>query len=73
MWVRINGLIQDIYGLFRSCFPEISGVPVSGLLPGRFLQKRNSTIYVNVNRAVFCGERGSRTYTFKKYHKIANY
>jgi len=20
-----------------------------------------------------CGERGSRTYTFKKYHKIANY
>ena len=21
----------------------------------------------------FCGGRGSRTYTFKKYHKIANY
>ena len=21
----------------------------------------------------FCGERGSRTYMFKKYHKIANY
>ena len=63
MRVRINGLIQDIYGLFRSCFPGISGVPpfvrpsrqgapafvgpggaeavvpVSALLPGRFLQK----------------------------------
>ena len=61
MRVRINGLIQDIYGLFRSCFPGISGVPpfvrpsrqgvpafvgpggaeavvpVSALLPGRFL------------------------------------
>lgn len=24
-------------------------------------------------RSSFCGERGSRTYMFKKYHKIANY
>ena len=23
--------------------------------------------------SVYCGETGSRTYTFKKYHKIANY
>ena len=22
---------------------------------------------------VYCGERGSRTYAFKKYHKIANH
>ena len=31
-------------------------------------KSRNRLIYTN-----YCGETGSRTYIFKKYHKIANH
>ena len=34
--------------------------------------KRKSPVNLAIYRTL-CGERGSRTYAFKKYHKIANH
>ena len=37
-------------------------------------QKKNSRKTLILRELLFpCGERGSRTYTFRKYHKIANH
>lgn len=36
-----------------------------------FREKKKVQILFDLH--LLCGERGSRTYTFKKYHKIANY
>ena len=34
--------------------------------------KEKSPVNLSIYRTL-CGERGSRTYAFKKYHKIANH
>ena len=40
------------------------------LIKDKKIKERDCTPYIFL---VFCGERGSRTYAFKKYHKIANH
>ena len=45
-----------------------------GLILGcREKEKRSNLLVSNLLERLFCGERGSRTYAFKKYHKIANH
>ena len=38
-------------------------------------RKTDESFQINLSfsSVSFCGERGSRTYAFKKYHKIANH
>lgn len=44
-----------------------------GLILGhREKEKRSNPLTANLLERLFCGERGSRTYTFTEYHKTAN-
>ena len=44
-----------------------------GLILGyREKEKRSNLLTANLSERLFCGERGSRTYTFTEYHKTAN-
>ena len=68
-------LYQAFLGYFRNIVfsYSIEYELFMGLILGhREKEKRSNLLVSNLLERLFCGERGSRTYTFTEYHKTAN-